>query len=90
MLIGTLMTGGMGAFVLNMVLWFYWLDHSPAAPRTDTGQTYPLNNHGYYFYVTKAQNLVQEGLMVAFVVGVFGGAFLNQRWKLFSRHNKLY
>ena len=73
---------GMSLFILHEVLWFYWLDHNPSTPRIETGQIYPLNNHGYYFYVTKSQKLFDDSGFFTFVVFCFGGVILGRQWKV--------
>jgi hypothetical protein len=69
------------SFVLALSLYEYWLHHSPPTPRMETAQTYPLNEHGYFFYVTRTQSWLFHSLLAAF--GIFGAAagILNVQWK---------
>jgi hypothetical protein len=77
-----MIAAGFTAFVLKLGLFFYWLSYGPTLPRPETGQIYPLNNHGHIFYVTQAQSVLQDCLMYAFLVFAFGGAILNGYWKV--------
>jgi H+/Cl- antiporter ClcA len=69
------------SFALALSLYEYWLHHSPPTPRSETGQTYQLNEHGYFFYVTRTQSWLFHGLLAVF--GIFGAAagILNVQWK---------
>jgi hypothetical protein len=72
---------GLACFALKLVLFYYYQGISPQIPNPTNGQIYPLNNHGYIFYVTTNQNLWQDILWYAFFVFAIGGGFLEARWK---------
>ncbi len=46
---------------------FYYRD-LPSKPQPEAGRIYPLNNHGYYTYMTKREEVQQE--ISEFVFGV--------------------
>jgi hypothetical protein len=46
---------------------FYYRD-LPDKPQPELGRIYPLNNHGYYTYMTKRETVEQEASEVAFTV----------------------
>ena len=75
-------TIGICSFVAKLLLFFYWNEHAPTTPNLANGQVYPLNNHGYVFYVTSAQHYLQDGLLYMFMIFAFGAAILNIRWKV--------
>lgn len=76
-----LMSIGILSFILKLILFFYLQGNSPRIPNISTFQIYPLNNHGYIFYVTKIQSLVQDILFDAFFLFAVGSAILEIRWK---------
>lgn len=78
----TLVSTGVAAFILHLLLWFYWLDHNPASPKPETGEIYFLNHHGYHFYVTKTQSMLEGLLNDAFVILACAGSILNLYWKV--------
>jgi hypothetical protein len=79
----SLVTVGLLSFITKLLLFFYLLQYAPKEPNPVTGAIYPLNNHGYFFYVVKNQSLLQDYLFYAFFIFAFGGAILGQRWKTF-------
>jgi hypothetical protein len=80
MVIG-LMSIGVTCFVLYLTLFHYYMGISPQRPSMEYGQLYPLNNHGYIFYVTKNQALWQDILWYTFFVFALGGGLLEVKWK---------
>jgi hypothetical protein len=77
----SLVTAGLVSFIIQLLLFFYLMEYAPTQPNAVTGEIYPLNNHGYIFYVIKAQSLLQNILFYVFIIFAFGGAILNLRWK---------
>ncbi len=73
---------GLSAFILKLFLFYFLMSKCPVSPIVSTGQIYPLNNHGYIFYVTRIHAFLQDILMYAFIIFGFGGALLNLRWKV--------
>jgi hypothetical protein len=74
-------TLALACFVLKLILYYHFMDTSPQTPNIATNQVYPLNNHGYIFYVTMNQNLWQDILWYAFFVFGLAGGILEARWK---------
>jgi len=72
---------GLTSFAVKLLLFYYFMSISPQQANPMTGQIYTLNNHGYIFYVTKAQNLWQDILWYAFFAFAIGGGLLEVRWK---------
>ena len=77
----SLLTIGLLSFIIRLLLFFYLMEYAPKEPNTFTSEIYPLNNHGYIFYVIKSQSLLQDVLFYAFIIFAFGAALLEQRWK---------
>lgn len=77
----SLVTIGLLSFIIKLLLFFYLMEYAPKEPNTFTGDIYPLNNHGYIFYVVKRQSLLQDVLLYAFIIFTFGATLLEQRWK---------
>ena len=73
------------AFVAALLLFVWWCEYSPTDPRTDTGEIYPLEQHGDVFYVTRVQHRVFAGLLASFAVLGVAAAFLNVRWNAIKR-----
>jgi hypothetical protein len=48
-----------------------------------TGQIYPVNDHGYYFYVSRTQSILLDSLLsFAFPLFFFLAAILGAHWKV--------
>lgn len=77
----SLVTVGFLSFTIKLLLFFYLMEYAPTQPNIATGEIYPLNNHGYIFYVIKIQSILQDALFYAFFIFAFGAAILEQRWK---------
>jgi hypothetical protein len=77
----SLVTIGLLSFITQLLLFFYLMEYAPKEPNTSTGEIFPLNNHGYIFYVVKIQSILQDLLFYAFIIFFFGAALLEQRWK---------
>jgi hypothetical protein len=80
-LVISLLSLGLASFLTAMGLFHYWLGESPSTPRPDTGQVCALNQHGYYFYITRSQKTLFDVLLYAFPLLFGGGAILDMRWK---------
>jgi len=76
-----LLSIGLLSFILKLILFFYLQGISPQTPNIATCRIYPLNNHGYIFYVTRIQSLLQDILFDSFFIFAFGAAILELRWK---------
>jgi len=72
------------AFVLKMGLFLYLFSHSPSTPNPENGEIYPLSNHGYIFYVTRLQNVLQDALIYVFGVLMFFIVVLRIYWEVSS------
>jgi hypothetical protein len=61
--------------LLLTILYFIHLsDVSPDHPVIESGNIYPLNEHGHFFYVTRAQKLIATGQWL------FGVTFIVSAW----------
>ncbi len=76
-----LLSIGMVCLVLNLGLFYYYMGISPQTSSPSYGQVHPLNNHGYIFFVTKTQALLQEILWYSFMVFALGAGLLEAKWK---------
>ena len=78
----SLMIVGLLSFILQLLLFFYLMEYAPTKPNSASGEIYPLNNHGYIFYVTKSQSILQDALFYTFFVFIIAALILKQLWKL--------
>jgi hypothetical protein len=74
-IIVSLLTVGILFFILKWILFFYLMEYAPKQPNVATGEIYPLNNHGYIFYVIKIQSLLQDVLFYAFFIFAWNSNF---------------
>ncbi len=86
-LVIAMITVGFASFVLMLGLFFYLQVHSPSTPSPATGQVYQLNDHGYYFYVSKTESILQDVLFFAFAIFGVGAGILNVYWKVIPDNN---
>jgi len=80
-IVRSLVAGGFLSFIIQLLLFFYLMEYAPIKPNIATGEIYPLNNHGYIFYVIKTQSILQDTLFYAFFIFVIAAIILEQRWK---------
>jgi hypothetical protein len=52
-----------GSWVFHLYLWSRFMETQPRVPRAADGLTYPMNNHGWIYYLSAAQD-TQLGIMV--------------------------
>ena len=62
------------AFLSFVNLIWYYLHHSEFVVDTKTGAIYPLNYHGWIFYINQARHHLLEQLKI--VQGISGGIFV--------------
>jgi hypothetical protein len=79
---------GAGSWVFHLYLWSRFMETQPRIPRPVEGLIYPLNNHGWVYYLSAAQS-IQLWMMVwlAFVFLLFAavlGRMRVKRWSLQS------
>jgi hypothetical protein len=77
-----LLSVALSGFILKLILFFYLQGISPKTPDIVAGRTYPLYNHGYIFYVSRNQSLLQDILFYSFGVLVLVLGYLQLRWKI--------
>src|SRR5689334_7571201 len=57
-------------FICYLWLFYEYLSSRPPGPVPELGLIYPLNNHGFYVYLTDVES---EGMALLFAAGFFGG-----------------
>ena len=79
------------SWAFHMYLWQSFLQSNPQTPNPDTGFSYVMNNHGFYYYLTAIQT-TQLGLMVYLAGGAFLLATLvngrtpeKQAWEVYAK-----
>lgn len=73
----------LASFATHYFYWHHLLDTSPATPNPAKGQVYALNDHGYFFFVTRGQKLLGDLCLGISVVAALVAGILNVRYKLF-------
>jgi hypothetical protein len=78
-IIGTI---GITSFFLSFPYFYRLRDSSPRSPLPVTQQVYELSDHGYLFYVTRAEYWLFYALLLGgWSLGALS-ALLNYRWKV--------
>ena len=77
----TIITLAITSFVAKLILFYYLMGISPQAPNPSTGEIYALNNHGYIFYVSRTQNIIQDATFYGSMALALCAYLLNSRWK---------
>jgi len=76
----------LASFIIQLILFCYLRSISPRIPNMATGEIYPLNDHGYIFYVRKICWLYCERIYFYLFVFGLGGGILNLKWKIFKSY----
>jgi hypothetical protein len=75
--IGLVVIGaGVACFVYFNLLWFRFMASQPREPTPSLGFSYPMNNHGWVYYLSASQSTQLGFLMPAFFIFSFVGAVI--------------
>ncbi len=84
------------SFAFSLGLFFHLQNVSPKVPNNISGEIYPLNDHGYIFYVTEFYCYLHYSSMIISLPLAACGFMLNERWHVLRndyeelRKSKLY
>lgn len=78
------MVSGFAAFGLAFAFYRYLMAVSPTVADTGAGRVYPMDEHGYIFFVTADQRIVFFALLAVFCGLVLIATVLSIRWKEFQ------
>jgi len=59
-----------GSWTFHVYLWSRFMEVQPRVPRPADGLIYPMNNHGWIYYLSAAQN-TQLSMLVYSAIGCF-------------------
>jgi len=76
-----LVSVGTTAFFASFGVFYHFRAVSPTMPITATGQVYPINDHGHFFYVTREHYWLFHILLSGWWLAALA-AVLNYRWKV--------
>jgi hypothetical protein len=59
-----------GSWTFHLYLWSRFMEIQPRVPRPADGLIYPMNNHGWVYYLSAVQN-TQLAMLVYIAIGCF-------------------
>jgi small-conductance mechanosensitive channel len=66
------------SFCFHLHLWAHFMDMSPRHSQCESGLTYAMNSHGWYYYLSAAQAAQISICFYIFVAGVIGSAVFSR------------